>query len=100
MPNAEFNSTFRIHHSSFNSMPQRLASVMGLLAFAVCLIIGGLQTGNPFSTAVTRALAAMVGTFVIGLIVGHMGQKMIEENIKAAKEKLLVSETKTDPSDR
>jgi len=81
-------------------MPQRLAAVMALLAFAVCLIIGGLETGNPFSTAVTRALAAMAGTFVIGLIVGWMGQKMIDENLNTAKEKLLDSETKTPASDR
>jgi hypothetical protein len=81
-------------------MPQRLAAVMALLAFAVCLLIGGLQAGNPFSTAVARALAAMAGTFVIGLIVGFMGQKMIDENLKTAKEKLLDSETKTPASDR
>jgi hypothetical protein len=94
-----------IQHSSFIlqhllPVPQRLAAVMALLAFAVCLIIGGLQAGNPFSTAVTRALAAMAGTFVIGLIVGHMGQRMIDENLKTAKEKLLDSATKTQTSDR
>jgi hypothetical protein len=81
-------------------MPQRLAAVMALLAFAVCLVIGGFETGNPFSTAVVRALAAMVGTFVIGLVVGLMGQKMIEENLRAAKEKLSDSETKTPTGDR
>jgi hypothetical protein len=76
-------------------MPQRLAAVMALLAFALCLLVGGLGAGNPFGTAVVRALAAMAGTFVIGLIVGHMGQKMIEENLKTAKEKGPDSETKT-----
>ena len=81
-------------------MPQRLAAVMALLAFAVCLVIGGFETGNPFSTAVVRALAAMAGTFVIGLIVGLMGQKMIEENLRAAKDKLSDSETKTPADDR
>jgi hypothetical protein len=95
-----FNSAFRIHHSAFDAMPQRLAGVMALLAFAVCLIVGGVQAGNPFATTVTRALAAMAGTFVIGLIIGFMGQKMIDENLKAAKEKLSDSGTKTEPSDR
>ena len=69
-------------------MPQRLAASMALLVFAVCLIIGGIQTDNPFATTVTRALLAMAGTFVIGLIVGAMGQKMIDENMKTAKQKL------------
>jgi len=93
-------SSFIVYRSSFKQMPQRLAAVMALLAFAVCLIIGGLETGNPFSTAVTRALAAMAGTFVIGLIVGWMGQKMIDENLNASKEKLLDSATKTQSSGR
>lgn len=61
---------------------------MSLLAFAVCLFIGGIQADNPFATTVSRALFAMAGTFVIGLIVGAMGQKMIDENLKTQKEKL------------
>jgi len=81
-------------------MPQRLAAVMALLAFALCLLVGGVQAGNPFGTTVTRALAAMAGTFVIGLVVGHMGQRMIDENLKAAKEKLSDSATKPEPTDR
>ncbi len=81
-------------------MPQRLAAVMALLAFAVCLLIGGLQADNPFTTTVSRALAAMAGTFVIGLIVGVMGQKMIDENLKAQKEKLSDLEAKPPGRDR
>jgi hypothetical protein len=81
-------------------MPQRLAAVLAMLAFAVCLLIGGIEADNPFTTTVVRALVAMVGTFVIGLIVGVMGQKMIDENLNAAKEKLLNLETKEPKSDR
>ena len=81
-------------------MPQRLAAVLALIAFAVCLVVGGIQAGNPFTTTVMRALAAMVGTFVIGLIVGYMGQKMIDENLKAAKETLSDLGTKPEQSDR
>jgi hypothetical protein len=81
-------------------MPQRLAAALALLAFAVCLVIGGIETDNPFTTTVVRALVAMIGTFVIGLIVGSMGQKMIDENLKTAKEKLLNLETKEVSSDR
>jgi hypothetical protein len=81
-------------------MPQRLAAVLAMLAFAVCLLIGGIQADNPFTTTVARALVAMAGTFVIGLIVGAMGQKMIDENLKMAKEKLSNLETKEAKSDR
>jgi drug/metabolite transporter superfamily protein YnfA len=63
-------------------MPTRLAAILALLVFAVCLVVGGLETGNTFSTTVGRALAAMGGTFVIGLIVGSMAQRMINENLK------------------
>lgn len=73
---------------------------MALLAFAVCLLVGAVQADNPFSTTVARALAAMAGTFVVGLVVGLMGQKMIEENLNAAKQKLSDSATKASPSDR
>ena len=69
-------------------MPQRLAAVMALLAFAVCLLVGGLQADNPFGTTVLRAMAAMGCTFIIGLVVGTMGQKMIDENLKAEEKKL------------
>ena len=66
-------------------MPQRLAAVMALLAFAVCLIAGGISAGNPFTNTVIRALQAMAATFAIALIVGFMGQKMVEENLKPSK---------------
>jgi hypothetical protein len=62
-------------------MPTRLAAILALLVFAVCLLVGGIETGNTFSTTVGRALAAMLGTFVIGLVIGSMGQKMIDENL-------------------
>ena len=82
-------------------MAQRLAGATALLAFAICLLIGGLQVGNSFTTTVQRALVALVGTFVIGLIVGAMGQKMIDENAKKAQpEKSENPETKPKAADR
>jgi hypothetical protein len=68
-------------------MPNRMAATMSLLVFSVCLVIGGLQTGNTFTTCVTRALVAMAGTFVIGLVIGAMGQKMLDENVKRGEKK-------------
>ena len=61
---------------------------MGLIAFAVCLIVGAFHAGNSFTTTVSRALVAMAGTYVIGLVLGFMGQKMLDENVKAEEEKL------------
>ena len=49
-------------------MAQRLAAILALLAFAVCLYVGGVEAGNPFTTTVGRALVAMGGTYVVGLI--------------------------------
>jgi NhaP-type Na+/H+ or K+/H+ antiporter len=69
-------------------VPKRVAAAMGLVMFAVTLLVGGIQADNPFSTAVLRALLAMAGTFVIGLVLGAMGQRMLEENLRARREKL------------
>ncbi len=81
-------------------MPQRLAAVMALLVFAVCLIAGGISAGNPFTSTVVRALEAMAGTFVIALILGFMGQKMVQENVNSGKRNLPELEAKPKPSDR
>jgi hypothetical protein len=69
-------------------MSQRIAAAASLLAFAVCLIAGAFQAGNPFTTVVSRALAAMAVTFVVGLVVGTMAQKMLDENLRPHEEKL------------
>jgi predicted transcriptional regulator len=74
-------------------MARTLAASMGLLAFAVCLI-AGILVDNTFATAVWRAMIAMIGTVVIGLIVGTMGQKMMDEK-RIEEEKLKLNETET-----
>jgi hypothetical protein len=68
-------------------MPQRVAAALALIVFAVCLYSGS-SAGNPFGTVVSRALLAMAATLVIGLIVGTMAQKMLDENLKIDEEKL------------
>jgi NhaP-type Na+/H+ or K+/H+ antiporter len=80
-------------------MPRRMAGVLALIAFAVCLVVGGLQTGNTFTTTVTRALVAMAGTFVIGLVIGGIGQRMLEENLDGRR-KSEFSEAISRPEDR
>jgi hypothetical protein len=69
-------------------MPQRMAGALALVVFAACLVIGGVQTGNPLSTVVQRALVAMAGTFAVGLVAGAMAQKMLDENVASAEQKL------------
>jgi hypothetical protein len=64
-------------------MPTRLAAAMSLVVFALCLVVGGVQAGNPFGTTVLRALAAMGGTFVIGLVIGLMAEMMLKESVAA-----------------
>src|SRR3954470_20060036 len=67
-------------------MVRRLASAMSLLVFAVCLI-AGIEADNPLSTTLSRALVAMAGTMVVALIVGAMGQKMLDEHVAAQRAK-------------
>ena len=81
-------------------MPQKLAATLALLAFAACLYVSGVHAGNPFVTTIQRALLAMAGTYVIGLVIGSMAQKMIEENVKTAQKKLLDSRTEAGTRDR
>lgn len=68
-------------------MTQRIAGALALVAFAVCLCSGA-TANNPFGTVVARALLAMLVTLVIGLLVGSMAQKMLDENLKTNEEKL------------
>jgi NhaP-type Na+/H+ or K+/H+ antiporter len=80
-------------------MPYRVAASFALIAFAMCLLIG-LEMENSFSTTVLRALVAMAGTFVIGLVLGLTLRKMVEENVKAEGEKLRNSGTKVETGGR
>ncbi|MGE5609120.1 MAG: hypothetical protein ACM359_07690 [Bacillota bacterium] len=80
-------------------MPNRIAASLALVAFAMCLLVG-LQAGNTFSTTVLRALLAMGGTYVIGLVLGMMGDRMVEENLKAEEEKSKNSSQKMETNDR
>jgi hypothetical protein len=81
-------------------MIQRIAASMSLIAFAVCLLVGGLDAENPFATTVWRALQAMFATFVVGWIVGIMAQAMLDENLKAEREKLKNKQPKPAGNDR
>jgi len=73
---------------------------MALVAFAVCLVMG-LRADNTFSTIVINALIAMGATFAVGLVVGAMAQKMVDENVAAGVAKdSAESKAKSGPGDR
>jgi hypothetical protein len=80
-------------------MPQRMGSILALIAFSACLFIG-MQAENSFITTVSRALVAMLGTFVVGCLLGMAAQKMLDEHLADEKEKFKKSETKLEPRDR
>jgi hypothetical protein len=61
-----------------------MAASMSLIVFSVCLV-AGLSAGNPPATILYKALVAMAGTMVVGLMVGAMAQKMLDENINGLK---------------
>jgi len=81
-------------------MVRRVAVVSALAAFSLCLLVGGLDADNPFTTTVWRALVAMAGTLVIGLVVGEMARRMLEESVVSEQKKSENSSVKATESDR
>jgi len=81
-------------------MANRIAGVAALIVFAVCLVVGGIEADNTFTTTVERALTAMAVTLVIGLVLGAMASKMLQENLKSHEEKLKKEYTTPAQGDR
>ena len=52
---------------------------LGLFAFAITLI-QGLLVGNPTETTLVRAVKAMFGFCVLGLCVGWVAQRILDEH--------------------
>ena len=65
-------------------MTRRIAGTIALITFAMCLF-QGVRAENSFSLVVLRALLALVVTFVVGLIIGGMAEKMLSENLEQAE---------------
>ena len=75
-------------------MAKRISASLSLIAFAICLLIGAFEADNSFATTVQRALLAMVITLFVGLLIGAMAQKMLDENLKQHEEKSEISTKK------
>jgi hypothetical protein len=52
---------------------------LGLFAFAVT-ILTGLAAGNPATTTLSRALWAMGAFFLLGLVLGYVALRVIDEH--------------------
>jgi len=78
-------------------MATRIAAIMALVAFATCLVMG-IVVENPFSTVIMRAIGAMIVTLFVGLIIGAMAQKMLEEGSTGKNKE--IPESKSSSEDR
>ncbi len=67
---------------------------MGLIAFALCLVMG-IVTENDFATTISRALKAMFVMLFVGLIVGAM-----DENLSDQEKNPDLDQSKSTPRDR
>jgi branched-subunit amino acid ABC-type transport system permease component len=73
-------------------MPNRLAGILALIAFAVSLLVGTFDAGNAFTVVVYRGLLAMLGTYVVGYLVGIAAERMLAENVAAEQKRLEAAE--------
>jgi K+-transporting ATPase A subunit len=80
-------------------MVRRIAATMALIAFALCLVMG-IVAENDCATTLSRALMAMLVTFFVGLIVGAMAQRMLDENLSDQAKNEEIKESKSSPVDR
>jgi len=80
-------------------MIRRIAATMALIAFALCLVMG-IVADNDLATTLARGLKAMFVTFFVGLAVGAMAQRMLDENLSDAEKKKEFEESKSTPQDR
>ena len=60
---------------------------MAFLGFSLSLIIG-LWVNNPFTTVVSRSLVVLFFSYILGLILAGIGQKVIVENFEVERESL------------
>ena len=80
-------------------MARKIAAASALLVFAISVLLG-MNAQNTFSTTLIRALQAMGVTFILGLMLGAMTEKMMEENVNASQKKNKISEAKPGAEDR
>jgi hypothetical protein len=80
-------------------MTKRISASLAIIVFAICLLIGGFEANNTFTTSVQRAMVAMMATLFVGLIIGTMAQKMLDENLKSKEDRLQSSPVENKPAE-
>lgn len=63
-------------------MVRTIAACLGLTAFAVA-IAAGLLAHNPAGLVLGRALVALVAGQMMGLVIGHVGTRVVEDQLRA-----------------
>ena len=66
--------------------PRIIATCFSITAFVAALLIGAIWAGNPMLTVLYRALIVMLACYPIGLVVGGILQRVIEEDIEAYRQ--------------
>ncbi len=68
-----------------SNVPTKIvASCLALIGFAAA-ILAGLSVDNPASTTISRALVAMFVCYIIGLAVGAVAQRAVQEHVDTYK---------------
>ncbi len=63
-------------------MRRKLASMLGLLGFAVMAVISAVKSAA-FSTALGRCIVAAVAMCLVGYVAGFVAEKALEEAVDA-----------------
>ncbi len=80
-------------------MTRRIAATLALIVFALCLVMG-IVAENDLGTSLSRGLKAMFVTFFVGLALGAMAQRMLDENLSDLEKKKEIEESNSTPQDR
>ena len=63
-----------------------IATCFALVAFSAS-VIGGLAVDNPALTILSRALGSMIACYILGVLIGTVAQRAIDEHIAQYKKK-------------
>lgn len=60
---------------------------LGLFAFAIA-VFGGMAARNPFAVTLSRGILALFVFCLIGLVLGHMAQRVVTEHAQTREAEL------------
>jgi hypothetical protein len=68
-------------------MGYRIAASFSMLVFAIT-VVNGIRAGNAFTTTIWLGLKGLVLAYILGLLVGWIAQRMLNENLKHEEERI------------